>query len=111
MSIPLATTTITVSRPSTSSDDYYDVRTAGTVVALNVRAHISEPSGIEGLIGGRTEQTRFPFNSDICDVGGNDLVTDDVTGDIYEVIWVRKRLGLGVDHMTGQLRIVTGVGA
>lgn len=111
MTIPLATTTITVLRPSLSNDDYYDLRTAGPVVAANVRAHISEPSGIEGLIGGRTEQTRFPFNSDICDLSGHDLVVDDTTGNTYEVVWVRKRFGLGLDHMTGQLRIVAGVGA
>lgn len=108
MTIPLATTTLTVKRPAAAEP--YEAGVLATVVA-GVRAHISGPGGFENLGGGSQQDVTLPFACDVADVNHGDQVVDDATGVTYEVAWVQRRTGLGLDRMTGQLRRVSPHGS
>jgi hypothetical protein len=105
VTIPLATTTITVKRPAAAEP--YEAGALDTVAA-GVRAHISGPGGIQRQAGGSQEDITLPFACDVADVQHTDQVVDDTTDITYEVVWVERRQGLGLDRMTGQLRRITG---
>lgn len=107
--IPLATTTITIKRPlSTSADPYEGVSAVGPTVAAGVRAHISSPSGTEAQVGGRAEVVDAVLLCDVADLAHSDHIVDDETSETWQVLWVRKRRGLGLDHMTAGLRATSG---
>jgi hypothetical protein len=110
--IPLQTTTVDVLRRSTGADPYEE---AGPVtVADNVRAHIGSPSGTDLAIGGDAMTITDRMDCDPCDLRPGDLVTDreNVDGSgaaiTYEIVWVRARNGLGLDHMVAGLRQSVG---
>ena len=105
--IPLATTTVTVSR--SSQDGTKDLRSTITwsTYAAGVRAHIGEPAGVETVAGGSREDVAFRLDCDPCAIRHDDRVTDDSTGEVYTVEWVKQREGLGLDHTVAQLRQVT----
>lgn len=109
--IPIATTTITVKRSAVdAAADPYDAPAAPAVVATGVRAHISAPAGTETVAGTAAQEVvRFRLDCDPVDVNNRDTVVDDVTGDVYEVVWARARHGLGLDHVEAELLEVTGV--
>lgn len=112
MAIPLATTTITVKRTPTDPDrDPYDPPPAQTTVASGVRAHISTARGSEDLAGSSREIVWFRIGCDPFPTGlrHTDEVEDDQTGEVYEVVWVKQRQGLGLDHFEGRMKQVSGV--
>lgn len=105
MSIPIATTTVTVARPS--GGDALD-RGAPSTVASGIRAVIGSIRGAETVTAGASEEVTATLTCDPCDLHHDDFVTDDVLGDRWAVTYVRKRIGLGLDHMTAGLVAVTG---
>jgi hypothetical protein len=107
MGVPLATTTVTVTRPKSGGDPYEDATVSE--VARGVRANIVTPSGIERTGGGAQERIDAVL---LCDpVAGLDhycIVTDDRSAEAWQVAWVRTRRGLGMDHVRAGLNVVTG---
>lgn len=115
MGILLPSTTITVLRSTVQDDN--ELRAAYTggsttdtaVVAEGIPAHIGAPGGSE-----RTDQSgqqtnmSFRFNCDPCDIQHTDLILDEKTGRKYEVQWIERRTGLGMDLMVGSLRYDIG---
>lgn len=108
--IPLSTTTVRIDRvPLSPTRDSYDVPPAAATVATGVRAHLSAPSGREVLAGGSKEVIDRHLDCDVVDVLHGDTVTDLTTGTVYTVVWVHKRLGLGLDRCEAGLRVAAGV--
>lgn len=105
MTAPLATTTLRVERPAAAEP--YETATYETV-ASGVRGHISGPRGSEGGTARTQEDVAFPFGCDPVDVSHLDRIVDEATDEVYEVVWARQRAGLGLDHVVGELRQVTG---
>lgn len=103
MSLPVATTTITVERGT--GGDAYDGQTFSTVHS-GVRAVIGSPSGAETNQGGSSEQQTARLNCDPIDLRHTDRVTDDQTAITYEVTFAARRLGLGLDHTVADLLVV-----
>jgi hypothetical protein len=103
--IPVATTTITVFRPSASSDAY-DGQTYTTAFA-GIRAVIGSPGGTEVNAGGSSQQLSARLNCDPITLKHTDRVRDDQTDITYEVTWTARRLGLGLDHTVADLVVVT----
>lgn len=99
--IPLATTTVTVRRPAAGADPYE----AGTpaLVATGIRAHIGSPSGADVRVGGDQQVITDRLNADLCDIAHGDTITDDRNQVTYAVVWVRRRIGLGLDHLVAGL--------
>lgn len=112
MSIPLATTTITVWRIPVNSGadlrDPTDAQPAHERIASGVRAQISSPFGRERNQGGVQEVVEFSLSCDPTDMSNLDRIEDDATGEMYEVVWARQRVGLGLDHTRAGLKQVTG---
>jgi hypothetical protein len=113
--IPIATTTISVLRLSDAlaQGDLMDVdaseaSTDYAPVATHVRAQISEPSGIELLVGGEQTDVRFRLSCDVTDIVDTDRILDESTGEHYAIVWARRRAGLSLDHVAGELRQVRG---
>lgn len=105
--IPLATTTVTVRRPA--GDDPYETPGESPVVAAGLAAHISAPSGSERFVGGQAERVDAVLLIDAgADVAHTDIIDDDLTGERWDVAWVRKRTGLGLDHLKAGLRAFKG---
>lgn len=104
MGLPISTTTITVARLGTGDAmDAPDFETLTT----GVPAVIGSPSGVETVASGSSEQVTARLDCDPCDLRHGDRVTDAATGDVWEVTWIRRRVGLGLDHMVGELLAVT----
>lgn len=109
--IPIATTTITVLRVAADPDrDPYDTKPPPAVVAQGVRANISSPAGNETMQGASQEVVVFRLQADPVDLDNDDQVRDEATGQLYEVIWTRPRVGpTGLQHTQAALRQVAGV--
>lgn len=107
MTLPLATTSISVVR--SNQDGTKDVRTTLTwsVLKAGIRAHISTPSGTETVDGGSRADVVYRLDADPCDLTHADRVLDEDTSITYEVVWAAKRRGLGLDHTVADLRVVT----
>lgn len=107
MPLPLATTTVDIyGRADTNTD--YEVPYSPAVSERpylklsNVRAVITPYGGDETLSAGSEQSiVRFRFNCDTCDIGHLDIVVDNTTKEQYEVMWVAKVQGLGLDYMKG----------
>lgn len=107
MSIPLATTTISVLRSTQDgTNDLRDLPTYATL-ATGIRAHIGGPGGAEVVSGGSREDVTFRLDADPCDLRHFDRVLDEATAETYEVVWVKQRRGLGLDHTVADLRQTT----
>lgn len=106
--LPITTTTVNIERPSTLTGDPTDEPDV-TVIATVVDATIGAPSGAERVAGGQqtvvTDVLHVPPGTDIEHF---DIVTDNVTGDRFAVEWVRRRVGLGLDHVKAGLRQTSG---
>lgn len=108
--IPLATTTVTVSRPGSDAyDDGYSTVTAPTQVAAGVRAHLSAPAGSERVQGGQAETVEWRLSADPVDLRHGDTLVDDRTGDRFQVVWARTRNTLGLAHTVAGLTQSSGV--
>lgn len=107
--IPVATTTITVLR--SDQDGTKDLRnppTFSTTLAAGVRAVIGSPGGDEDTTSGQREEVNFRLDCDpVASMRHDDRVVDEHTSETYEVIWVKQRYGLGLDHTVADLRQIT----
>jgi hypothetical protein len=118
VSIAIATTRVTVKRPSRPSTedpygDGYDEPedrddTEATVVA-NHRATIS-PAGMTGVSsGGESEVAEFRLTCDPCSMSYLDTVTDETTGQVFDVLWANETPGVaGLGHVAAGLRTIKG---
>lgn len=104
--IPVATTTITISR-ARADEDPYDTPVVRPV-ANGIRAVIGLPSGRDHIIGGHQTVVDAKLDCDPCELGHSDLVTDDTTEITYQVVWRTPRVGLGLDHIEAGLNVVEG---
>ena len=107
--IPLATTTITVTREEGIVDvDPYDPNPpAPTTVAAGIRAAISAPTANVALSGGDRVVYTASLRCDPCDITNDDVLTDG-TGTVWSVLWARRETAAGLDFILGQLRLVQG---
>lgn len=107
MSVPMATTTVTVYAQAEAEPG--EGRTA-SVRQADVAAHVSSPSGTEAVApGGGAETVDAVLLCDPVDgMGHTDTITT-AEGDTFDVVWVERRRGLGLDHMRAGLRRRTGV--
>jgi len=105
--IPIATTTIAVLRSDQDgTQDAIDGVTLSTL-ATGVRAVIGSDSGTETNAGGSSEQVSARLDCDPTDLRHVDQVTDEATGETWHVTWVRRRRGMGLDHMEAGLLAIT----
>lgn len=94
MSILLATTTITVSTPFVE-EDWGGAPSYSTFVpiATGIRAHLSAPSGA-AVAASEGSSVGIQYTL-LCDpsapIESNSLITDDRTGDVYQVDWWQSR--------------------
>lgn len=103
MSLPVATTTITVKRlPSDDTRDGYDDPPARATVAAGLRAHIGSPSAREQVTTGNRTVATCALTSDPFDFEPTDQVIDETTGEQFELVWARTRPGL-LAHTEGRL--------
>lgn len=111
MSIPIATTTITVLRRAVlATDDPYEVTAAAEVVTSGVRAVIGAPSGTELVTGAAgQEDVTHRLDCDPVALVSTDQVRDEVSLEVFNVVWARQRTGFGLSHTVAGLRQVTGV--
>lgn len=111
MSIPIATTTITVTRAALlATDDPYDAPTGSpTTVAAGVPANIAIADG-DDRVSGRSERetVTFRLRCDPVDLEHGDTITDDTTSETYDVVFARTRRtgNVGLDHTIAELRQV-----
>lgn len=108
MSIPLATTTISVLRADIDGVDPYDPAPAASTIATGVRAVISSPSGSENIVGAEQETVTFRLDCDPTNLTHHDQVVDETSGETFDVVWARQRSGLGLDYTQAGLRQVQG---
>lgn len=121
MTLPIATTTISVIEPTTSSTEDplgegYDEEVDGnvdhhdeTTKATGVRAVISAGGARGRNVGGDSEEATFSLVCDPTDLTFSDIVVDEMTGQRYEVAWAVETPGVaGLGHM--QAGITTSKG-
>lgn len=105
--IPIATTTVTVLRSDQDgTKDQFDGVTRSTLVT-GVRAVIGSPSGTNDMQGGDSESVTERFQCDPTDIRHDDLILDEISGLTWNITWVRRRMGFGLDHMVGELQLTT----
>lgn len=118
MSIVIATTTITVTRaarPATEDpwgdgyDEPADRDESTPTIASDVRATIAPGSASGSNSGGEQQVAEFRLTCDPCPLDYRDLVTDDTTGQEYEVLWAVENPGVaGLGHVAAGLRTIKG---
>lgn len=108
--IPFATTTISVLRmPSAQfADEPYGTDTEATreVVATGVRAVIWAPRSDrtkKQTKGGEEAHFKARLTCDVTDLRVQDWVKDAVTGEVWKLDSFQKRVGLGLEHIQGEL--------
>lgn len=119
MSIPLATTTITVKgrRPQADVDpeaEGYDAPLAEPpVVATGVRASITLPRGTRPAEA--DEVDAYVLRCDVFEAGLDrySTVVDDSTGQEYVVVWVAPSLpqAFGLEHLKARIQVSKGISA
>lgn len=109
MTIPLATSTINVTRveAAANTDPYDPGQPAPTTTATAVRAVISPPSANVALSGGNKVVYAAKITCDPCDLQAGDQVADS-TGITWICLWARRVTAVGLDFLEGQLRMVEG---
>ena len=112
MAIPFAKDLVAVSRVPEGVDvDGYDEDVPRpSQIATRVRATIGLPSAAPNLVGGDRIVYNATMVCDPCDIRENDSVVD-AQGTRWVVLTVVPQVGLGLDHYTVALRLVTGAGA
>lgn len=107
--VPLTPNTVTIERPAGTSGDADDTAASPTTVASGLACAIVAPSGSDVVAGGQKEivDAVLLVDPDVT-IEHTDLVTDEDTSDAYRVVWVRRRRGLGLDHLVVGMRAVTG---
>lgn len=108
--LPVTTTTGTILRPA--GGDPYETAAAPTQIATGLAGHVSAPTGSEVDQGGQLEQVDAVLLTDPdADLRHTDLWRDDGTDLTYRVAWVRRRQGLGLDHLKAGLVAYQGAAA
>jgi hypothetical protein len=113
VTIPASTTTITVKRrqlnplADPADPDEYPTPEWKTVES-EVPAVISPPSASNKLAAGDRITFSARLICDPADVKAEDVITDAVDGTEWTVLWARPVVALGLDHVEGQLRMVSG---
>jgi len=108
MTLPLTTTRISISRTTGGGDKWEPGSTSTTT--LDAPANISSPTAAEQE-SAQTAQELIDMVMHVdpwVDVKREDSVTDLVLNETYEVVWVVKRHGLGLDHVRAGLRRTAG---
>ncbi|MDP8971146.1 MAG: hypothetical protein M3N52_11770 [Actinomycetota bacterium] len=119
MSLPHATTTITILR-APAADQYaepYSGTTTGDLaeVVTGVRAVIDVPqvraAGEQQVRGGEQTVTEYRLHADPCPLDRLDHVRDDATGTVYRVTWLFAYAGIGDPnhHVVAGLERVEGL--
>jgi hypothetical protein len=104
--IPVSTTTIAVYRAAENEPG--EGRTF-TRVATGVRANIGALTGTEITRPGGGEMVAVGrLDCDPTDIAHTDQILDENTSERFEVLWVKKKLGLGLDHIEGSVALVQG---
>lgn len=103
MTIPIASTTISILRAPEQDDGYPDTEPVYVTVTTGVSAHLSRPHGNESDLGERT-MLRVRLICNPCDLRHTDLVRDEQTGLVWQVDWVQLRTqGTITDHLVAGL--------
>lgn len=103
----LTTTTVTIAQPAGGGDPYEAA--VLTVVAAGVPANVTSPTGRDARVGGDQELVDALLTIDTTPVLDRTMrVTDDVTGELWDITWCRRRTGLGLDHQVAGLVAVKG---
>lgn len=111
MALPLATTTVTVTRSANDGTvDLVDEQSAPTPVGI-FRACIVSPTSRTSLSKGQRVVTSAGFRTDPAPIQLGDILTDTTTGIAYEVLWALTRYELGMGYTYGDLLIVAGAPA
>ena len=114
MAIPVFETLVTfLAQSAGATTDEWDGPAAYDVtVVQHVRAVIGTETGSEKETGGMQEDVLATLTCDPFHPGTyafhNMRVLDETTGLTWEVVWARARYALGLDHISGALRMVTG---
>lgn len=123
MSIPIATTRITIKRPTEAAQDAdpwgsgYDdppppsepVEGQLAVVTSGVRATISAGGARGSSNGGESESVEFRLTCDPADLTYLDTVLDESTGTTYSVAWALTTPGVaGLGHTVAGLTTTKG---
>ncbi len=110
MALPLATTTVSITRPVIPAGaDPYDSTPTYTVIASGVRAVIDVPMSAKfRLIFGDRVVYDASMSSDPTDVEVGDTVTDLTSNQAWIVEKVQQVYHLGMAHTLAGLRYTTG---
>jgi len=105
MPVPVATTTVAVYAMVEAEPGEGRVRS----LRATVPGHVSSPTGTEAQApGGGGETVDAVILCNPVDGMAHTDQCETAEGDVYEVVWVRRRVGLGLDHMRAGVRRVTG---
>jgi len=107
MGLPLTTCRINVLRSDPSIDPMVD--SPYLTKATGIPAVLHTDTGFENRGGGTQAEltARLDIPSSV-DLQRYDRVYDQSTGETWEVDWVRKRVGLGLDHKEAGLHAIEG---
>lgn len=116
MTIPFATTTISVLRMPTAQFDaepyQTDTEATRTVVATGIRAVLWAPGSErqrKQVKGGEQALIKGRLTCDPTDLRVQDWVKDAVTGETWKVDTTLLRRALGLDHVQAELFLFRGV--
>lgn len=107
--LPLLTTrTVLVEIPTSLDGDPTDgAVTSWQTVISGLPCHISGPSGREVGTGSQQIDAVLLGPRD-TQIARSNRVTDPATGEVWMVLWVEQRTGLGLDHQKAGLRRING---
>lgn len=107
--LPVVTTTFSIQRATNIDGDSQDPLEWETVHAA-IPGVPSYLSGGEAVAKGSRERVdaRVFLDTDV-EISHTDRLVDDGTGDTWKIAYVRRRTGLGLDHMVVGVYEVTGV--
>lgn len=108
MSLPTATTTISVLRQTQPGTlDAIDLASVvWSTVSAGVRAVLGSPSGSETVTAGSSETVTARLACDPVSVRHGDRIYDEQTATTWDVTWTARRYGLGLDHVVAELVVV-----
>jgi hypothetical protein len=90
--IPLHTTTITVSRLNDEDTGYPDAEPTWQPVVSGVNAHFTlRQTGDEIMVAEQRSEANSILICDPCGLQQGDHVTDELSGAVWEVMWVIER--------------------
>jgi hypothetical protein len=104
----IAVSTTTITHRTGAETEPGEGRTF-TTAQSRVRATIGSPTGKDLLAaGGGREVIDAVLNCDPITASHYDRIVDDDTAEVWEIVWVQNRNGLGLDHTRAGLKRVAG---